>query len=896
MNRHVNAIAGRLSLRAPQRQSLEILDRITEISPPRKSADMEAALAAIRSEFPTVTDFEREFPSLCFALATGVGKTRLMGAFISYLHLAHGINNFFVMAPNLTIYNKLITDFTPNTSKYVFKGISEFASEAPDIITGDNYESAASLRDLYKVKINIFNISKINSEVRGGKSPRMRRLSEYIGQSYFDYLAGLTDLVLIMDESHRYRASAGVRAINELKPVLGLELTATPMVETAKGAIPFKNVILDYPLGKAMADGFVKEPAVVTRKNFNPAGMSQEEIERLKLEDGIRLHESVKVELETYARETGNVIVKPFVLIIARDTTHAGQLVQRIQSDEFFGGEYKTKVIQVDSSRTGAEEDEMVQRLLAVERPEEPTEIVIHVNMLKEGWDVTNLYTIIPLRAANARILIEQSIGRGLRLPYGKRTGVTAVDRLNIIAHDKFQEIVDEANKPDSTIRLQQVVLSPEQLQEKTVTVLSQPLVSAELGFRPDGTAPAPPTDGFTAGTTPAPSFATPAEQNIAKAAYAAIRKLENQPETLPSLAHLKSPEIQALIVAEVAKYLQPEQLVMDGLAEKPDIAAIVAKTSEIIERKTIGIPRIQIVPKEHARSGFKPFRANLTALKYPPPDEDLWIKHLRTDTLEILGLGKASNDEARLEDFIVSGLVDFDDIAYDENAALLYDLADQAVLHFRTYLSEDDVRKVLRLHQREIARFIHVQMQDHHWEDEVEYDVVIRKGFTELKETANSAPAGESPLDYRISPADKSNMAKYLFGGFSKCLYPTQKFHSDAERKMAVILERETLKWFKPAKGQFQIFYKSKGEHPEYQPDFVAETAETIFMLEPKARNEMEDEVVLAKKDAAMRWCNHATGYAATSGGKPWEYLLIPHDALADNMTLKGLGALFHE
>ena len=94
MNRHVNAIAGRLSLRAPQRRSLEILDRLTEIVPPHKGADIAAALEIIRSEFPSVTDFEREFSSLCFALATGVGKTRLMGAFISYLHLAHGINNF----------------------------------------------------------------------------------------------------------------------------------------------------------------------------------------------------------------------------------------------------------------------------------------------------------------------------------------------------------------------------------------------------------------------------------------------------------------------------------------------------------------------------------------------------------------------------------------------------------------------------------------------------------------------------------------------------------------------------------------------------------------------------------------------------------------------------------
>ncbi len=195
MNRHVNAIAGRLSLRQPQRDSLEILDRICEIMPPKQGHDRTSILATISSEFPTVTNFERDFPSLCFALATGVGKTRLMGAFITYLHLAHGIKNFFVLAPNLTIYNKLITDFTPNTSKYVFKGISEFATDAPEIITGDNYEMRArTLFDaLIRCKINIFNISKINSEVQGGKSPRIKRLSEYIGESYFEFLANLDD-------------------------------------------------------------------------------------------------------------------------------------------------------------------------------------------------------------------------------------------------------------------------------------------------------------------------------------------------------------------------------------------------------------------------------------------------------------------------------------------------------------------------------------------------------------------------------------------------------------------------------------------------------------------------------------------------------------------------------
>ena len=891
MNRHVNAIAGRLSLRAPQRRSLEILDRITEIVPPSKGADIASALEVIRSEFPSVTDFERDFPSLCFALATGVGKTRLMGAFISYLHLAHGINNFFVLAPNLTIYNKLIADFSDRTHpKYVFKGISEFAIDAPSIITGDNYESmAGTLFDVFmRCKINIFNISKINSEVRGGKSPRIKRLSEYIGESYFDYLAGLPDLVMLMDESHRYRASAGIKAINELKPILGLELTATPFVESTKGPVQFKNVILDYPLGKAMEDGFVKEPAVVTRKNFNPAGMSQEEIEQMKLQDGVRLHESVKVELETYARETDNKIVKPFLLVIARDTSHASSLLALIQSDSFFEGRYKEKVIQVDSSRSGAEEEEMIERLLKVEHTDEPTEIVIHVNMLKEGWDVTNLYTIVPLRAANARTLIEQSIGRGLRLPYGKRTGVTAVDRLNIVAHDRFQEIVNEANRSDSAIHLKAVVLDNDDFGQNTMTMVSQSQLASMLGLKPvDAT-------GSTkvAGQDVQPAFTKPEEQKVAQIAYEVIRKLEDQPATVPTLAHLKNPEIQAAIVKAVQEQHRPSQLELEGVSEQPDFTAIVAKTVELVTQQTIEIPRIQVVPKGEVKAGFNSFTLKLDALNYPAVSEDLWIQHLRTNQLDVVTMGNGGIEEKRLEDYVVSGLVDIDDVSYDDQADLLYDLAAQTVKHFCSYLSEDETGKVLRCYQRPIAKFIFAQMQEHSWEDAVDYEVVVSKGFMELKPSAYTYSVNEPPADYLVSPADKSNMSKYVFGGFKRCLYPVQKFDSEAERMLAVILERDAEKWFKPAKGQFQIFYGV--DHLEYQPDFVAETKDVIYMLEPKASNQMTDPIVLAKKEAAIKCCKNSSDYAATNGEKSWRYVLIPHNAIAVNMTLDGLARQF--
>ncbi len=115
MNKHVQSIAGRLSLRAPQRHSLEILDRITKIASPHTTTDKEAVQQTISSQFPTVADFVREFPSVCFALPIGVGKTRLMGAFFSYLYLVHDIRNL-----KVPIIHKHLIFFTTTTESPCF--------------------------------------------------------------------------------------------------------------------------------------------------------------------------------------------------------------------------------------------------------------------------------------------------------------------------------------------------------------------------------------------------------------------------------------------------------------------------------------------------------------------------------------------------------------------------------------------------------------------------------------------------------------------------------------------------------------------------------------------------------------------------------------------------------
>ena len=879
----LQTVSGRLSLRAPQRESLEALQTAITTTPDllHPKRDTANILDILKSEFPKLSDFEREFPSLCFALATGVGKTRLMGAFISYLHLAHGISNFFVLAPNLTIYNKLIADFSPNTPKYVFKGIAEFAVNSPKIITGDDYEVKGRALDVFSsISINIFNISKINSEVRGGKAPRIKRLSEYLGDSYFNYLASLDDLVLLMDESHRYRADAGVRALNELNPLLGLELTATPFTESNRGPVPFKNVVVDYPLARAMDDGFVKEPAVVTQRNFDPSQHSAADIERIKLMDGIRLHEATKVELLTYAHESDLPVIKPFMLVIARDTTHAAQLLELMESSAFFDGRYQGKIIQVDSSKSGAAEEEMIARLLAVESHDEPTEIVIHVNMLKEGWDVTNLYTIVPLRAANARTLIEQSIGRGLRLPYGKRTGVAAVDRLNIVAHDRFQQIVDEANNPENPLRLKQVILDAPSSDDKTESVsVSSNLDNVISGKQQNITYPS--------SENKPPVFKNIAEQTVAQFAIAELNKLQHTPQTVATSKALFNKAVQQSVIQAVTEQMATGQQSLFDLENPVDVADIVAKTTELLVQHTIDIPRVIVVPKGEVSYGYKAFTLDLSGLNLQPSERDIVIHSLQTNEQAFM-VSQIGLTEDRPENYIVHALIDYDDISYDDHADLLYDLSGQVVQHLKDKtLSEDEINNVLSNHRPLIAKVIYTQMAAHFWEKADSYEVEVRSGFTPLKSCAYTIAAGQAVNSYRDTVVDKGKIKQMLFGGFSKCLYPVQKFDSDTERRFSVILERDAQKWFKPAKGQFKIYYRDGVEHPEYVPDFVAETNDCVLMVETKSQAEMTDAIVQAKADAAVKWCQNASEYLLKNGGKAWKYVLIPHDEVKENFQI---------
>ncbi|HDR8065780.1 TPA: DEAD/DEAH box helicase family protein [Bacillus cereus] len=891
MNKNITTISSRLSLRKPQRLSLEILSNVLEILElgNKEGASLEEQLDKVMSVYPSVTSFERDFPSLCFALATGVGKTRLMGAFISYLYKAKGLKNFFVLAPNLTIYNKLIEDFTPNTSKYVFKGISEFIANPPIIITGDNYEEGIGVRkrSLFgedEVHINIFNISKINSEVRGGRLPKIKRLSEYIGESYFDYLATLPDLVLLMDESHRYRASAGVKVLNELNPILGMELTATPQVESKNKTLPFKNIIYSFPLNKAIEDGFVKEPAVATRENFDPDNYSEDELERIKLEDGIKVHEETKVELKVYAKQNKQPIVKPFVLVVAQDTTHAESLLEIIQSNSFFDGRYKDKVITVHSNLRGEEKDENVQQLMKLEDPETNTEIVIHVNMLKEGWDVTNLYTIIPLRAANSKTLVEQSIGRGLRLPYGKRTGVKPVDRLTIIAHDNFQSIVDEANKPNSIIR-SGLFIGKDIAKDKKKPVVSKPVIEDKvLEEVKNKLSTEEITDGAVA------KFDSQEIKQVIQMVQSKVAELEY----LPNSRQLNNRDVKSKMINEIQEDFNLNNLDLFPEEREQFVTHVVETYLEKTIQHSIDIPKIIVEQVGDLSWGYNDFDLDTSNINLQPISENILIQHLRTHDREILTRIESNQEDERLEDILVSVLMEYPDISYEDQAELLYKLSRQLVSHLFSYLpNETTVKNVLLYNRNRLGELVYLQMKDHYFEHASSYQAKVNKGFETLQPVNYTTSIGTGQINFREPVLDKSRIKGMVFSGFIKCLYKTQKFDSDSERRFSVICENDISveKWFKPSIGQLKIYY---GQNKIYNPDFVVETKTQKLICEIKRSDDINDDEVQKKANAVIKWCNHASGHETENGGKMWRYLLIPHSDVKENMTIEGLMAKY--
>ena len=278
----------------------------------------------------------------------------------------------------------------------------------------------------------------------------------------------------------------------------------------------------------------------------------------------------------------------------------------------------------------------------------------------------------------------------------------------------------------------------------------------------------------------------------------------------------------------------------------------------------------------------------------HQPVAQEILIKYLRTpDKSYILG-NETQQKQIRLENYLVNILIQKGEIDYDSNADLLYKLTAQVVNHLKSYLPNDDaVENVLLYHQKILSDFIFKQMLQHYWETATDYTAKIIKGFTLLKTNKFNTPDQHNLKYFRDTLTNISVIQKMIFGGFEKCCYPYQKFDRDTERQFAVLIEDDdlVLRWLKPASGQFQIEYLNGAK---YEPDFIIERVNDKLICETKMAKEINDEDVQQKKLAAVRWCQFATQHAIANNGKPWHYLLIPHDQIASNLSLDYLKTEF--
>ena len=390
----INDIATRLDLRDPNQRALSAIVR-------QISAD--------------------EFREVVCDLATGVGKTYIMAALVDYL-AEQGVRNILIVTPGTTIQEKTIANFTPGSRKYV-PGLDS----SPRLVTAETFRSGRvgeALRDSGALKLFVFNVQQLVVP-SAGTSRRMRALDELLGTDLYSHLQAAEDLVIIADEHHIYRAQARrfSAAVRDLEPRALVGLTATP--EPADE----DKVIFRYTLGEAIADKLVKVPVIVYRRDGHTDARTQ-------LADACHLLRLKAKAYATWASQDRQEPVSPVLFVVCHTVQEAEDAAAWLAVQDMIGDPAAILAI------TSQSNDEALAALATVEDPGSPVRAVVSVDKLKEGWDVKNIAVIVALRALASQTLTEQILGRGLRLPYGRRTSEPLIDQVDIVAHDSYRRLL----------------------------------------------------------------------------------------------------------------------------------------------------------------------------------------------------------------------------------------------------------------------------------------------------------------------------------------------------------------------------------------------------------------------------------------------------------------------
>lgn len=778
-------------------------------------------------------------------LATAVGKTYLAGGLIEYLATS-GVRNFMIVVPGRTILSKTVDNFTAGHPKSILGGMDT----APHVITAENFNTgavAAALRDDTQVKLFVFTVQAL---VKPDTSTRkVRKHQEWLGVDLYKYLQDCDDLVVLADEHHVYSESAQSfsDAVRELDAMALIGLTATP----AKSDLG--KVIYHYPLARAIADKYVKTPVLVGRKD------DASSVET-RLRDGLLLLEAKQKAADDYAAATGQASVNAVMFVVADTKDNANAVADVLRKPGMFADDYDTRVLVVHSSAA----DDALGRLARVEDPDSPVRVIVSVAMLKEGWDVKNIFVICSLRPSISDVLTEQTLGRGLRLPWGTYTGVEMLDTVEVLSHERYAELLKRADVllEGLTETRAKAILEPVAAPTGTgvsddavvVVAPSTPGVSTAPGAAdadgPTGGEAVETHGGLGAGDTytiePTASVDLPAASTGFVVTSLESRTADVAAQSLALAAPVKA--VETLAMPQVTRTVVARNFSLSTVDEAPfrDLGKRLADEGGTqFDRK-----RLDVVADPSSPTGYKLVPATASGiiaastpnLPFGGAERALFDAMCNFDIVE--SSTKANlNAVKRLAAAVVAGAGGEDTLAPHLNAAIA---ATQRLIQAGYRAAPEVVEQTV---------------------DTVEF----------------------APTRINTRPLESNRYGafsrKVAYTGWSKSLHPIEWFDSTPERTLANLLDGDDTvsRWARIQRGELAVQWAAG----RYSPDFYARIGGVDYLFEVKSDKETPTPLVQAKKAAAEDWARFVTDHGDHG---TWRYVLIPESVFNTAKTMTAI------
>ncbi|BFL73975.1 hypothetical protein M7M4_07270 [Corynebacterium pseudogenitalium] len=790
-------------------------------------------------------------------MATGAGKTYLMAALIEYLS-RFGVKNVMVVVPPSTVLeNKTVQNFTQGSRRYV-----DGFSSAPQVVSPGNYGAwRAGQSELFRnaadgPMVYVFNVSQLikpkKVNARAGTEEGMRRKirdhQEESG-SLYDYLVNLDDLVVIADESHLFGTSAKAfnQALKDLRPAATIGLTAS--------ASDTDHVIFHYPLYSAIEDGYVKSPMLVYRENGYPKDSAAER----QLLDAVSLLRNKEAAYEAYGKanfpgETGErKRTKPLLFVVCESVAHAEDVTKLLQGPGYFGD--PEAVLQFDNKHNDAV---TLRRLDELDSPASTVRAIVSVDRLKEGWDTKRVAVMCALRAMSSDILTQQTMGRGLRLPFGARTGVPALDQLDILSHKSFKSLL----KDEDVLRsfglgdAAQAAISGMDVEEsfrpgegRVPPNSNDPSTETQRGSASRSTAwPITPSGEATGSTRDVGTKAGETVQVTGGHTGGVSFRRVGDNETMQRADYIPATEIKVNEQFAGKTFLFPSTVMAKSttpfLLSHIDDEDIIRAARRVTDSKE-ALTREEIVVR---KSKLDTKRTTDAEVESAPVAEDTVIGEL---TRRVFGLGVVTQDTKNTTTLAQYVLPTF--------------MANAGIDHWTEKAKQSAVDELVAL--------VNAKSKEH--ASSLQTETTIVPVELPINEVVN-LPFGKEVLQQLSKDQQAKFKPREFYDGWNRGLFPAASFDSwGGEYLLALLLNYTSdIVWWKRlySTDGASIMYTTRDT---YYPDFVAQDSDGImWIIEGKSDKGRDDETVQAKRAAARVLVRELLGEEDFVGQK-WGYVI---------------------